>query len=178
MSFDSLPDMEQYIQRGVAILRADATLFPGGYPPEDGSNLVTDVVAQEPPLFESSDETLLPYIYVTNSRTPLLQARHIGRDDRRVSGARMMSVEFYNIIVVQELTREMSDAAVQRLSQIVRSAYMRNLVMEDPENPADYLCATLDVRQIPYVTRSATTEVRAINVMVRPQVPSSLRVPN
>lgn len=177
MSSTSSPELDAFIERGVLILKSDVNLFPPAavQPPTNGLNLVTDVLAQEPPIGQSANDTVAPFIYVSYSKTPIRRMDYIGRDTRTVAGARTYHLEFYNVIIVREITKEASLKKCQEISKIVRDAYQNNLVMADPADANDFIATTNEVVVVPFVLRSSDPTIQAVNVICRPQQQVSLR---
>lgn len=177
MSFTESPQLDVFIERGVKILKASIVLFPPAavQPPVNGLNLVTDVVAQEPPIDVSNIKAIGPMIYVAYSKNPIRRMDYVGRDDRTQAGARNYFLEFYNVILIRELTKELSQKKAQQISKIVREAYQKNLIMADPAAPTDFIALTNEVIAVPYVLRSKNPNYQAINVICRPQMPNTLR---
>lgn len=163
------PDLSAYLQRGFDILRASPALFPPGAP------ALVDVLLQEPPVEQAPQEGLLPIVYVGYSKNPYRDQRYVGRDSPDAIGARMWVIEFYNVIIVRELTQQMAMAGCQRLSAIIRDAYQRNSKLKEPATLTGPLCAYSDTFMTPYVLRDTNKEVQAINVVVRPHVLFSQR---
>ena len=151
------------------MLKANILLFPSGYPPTAGDNLVTDVLAQEPPIGQSANDAMVPLIFVSYSRNPLQRVEYTGRDTIDEAGARTYFLEFYNVIVAREITKEKSAEKCQQISTIIRNVYQSNLRMKDPTNPLNFLAVTNEVVSIPYTLRSSNPAIYAINVIVRPQ---------
>ncbi len=172
MSFTTTINLTNFINRGVAMLKANTTLRAS--PVED--SLVTDVLAQEPPIDQSPDVSLLPIIYVGYSKNPINRVENFGRDSLDVAGAKYYHIEFYNVCIDQGIDKEDALERVQRLSEIVRDVYQKSLRMTDPAIPGtDPLAATNEVVMIPFVLKSTANNIQAINVICRPKVPISLR---
>ena len=150
------------------MLKANTLLFPSGYPPTAGDNLVVDVLAQEPPIDQSVNDAVMPMIYVALSKNPLSRIDYTGRDTLDVAGARTYYLEFYNIIITREITKEKSMELCQQISNIVRDTFQKNLRMKDPVLPTDFIAVTNEVISIPFVLRSSNPTIQAINVICRP----------
>lgn len=170
---DSTPEVDAFINRGVEMLQANALLFPSGYPPTAGDNIVTDVLAQEPPIGQSANDAMVPLIFVSYSRNPVQRIEYTGRDTIDEAGARTYFLEFYNVIVAREITKEKSAEKCQQIATIIRNTYQANLRMKKPTDPNDFLAVTNEVVSVPYVLRSSNPALYAINVIVRPQQKSS-----
>jgi len=177
MSSTQSPQLDDFINRGVTMLKASITLFPPAavQPPVNGLNLVTAVLAQEPPIDQSNIKGILPIIYVGYSKNPIRRVENLGRDDRSVAGAKTYFLEFYNVIIVRELTKELAQEKAQQISSLVRDVYQKNLIMADPATPTNFIATTNEVIAIPFVLRSDNPAVQAINVICRPQQQISLR---
>ncbi len=174
MSSTESPELDIFIERAVAMLQADDKLFPSGYPPTAGDNLVTDVLAQEPPIDQSANDSLVPMIYVGYSKNPIRRMNYIGRDERNVAGARTYFLEFYNVIIVREITKEASQKKCQQISKIVRDNFQNNLRMVNPTDSDDFIATTNEVIALPFTLRSSNPTIYAINVICRPQQQVSL----
>jgi hypothetical protein len=170
MAFTTTIDLTDYINRGVAILLANTQLR--ATPVEN--SLVTNVIAQQPPIEQSPDTTIIPVIYVYYSRNPIGQIENIGRDGLDTAGAKMYNIEFYNVAIARGINKRDAQKKVQLLSKIIRDEYQKNLRMIVPAG-ADPLCLTNEVIAVPYVLRSTDPNIQAINVICRPKVPVSLR---
>ena len=177
MSSTQSPELDIFIERGVKMLKASIELFPPAavQPPVNGLNLVTAVVAQEPPIDQSVANALLPLIYVAYSKNPIRRMDYTGRDTRSEAGARTYYLEFYNVIIVRDITKEASQKTCQIISRIVRDVYQKNLIMADPALPTNFIATTNEVVTIPFVLRSDNPAIQAINVICRPQQQVSLR---
>ncbi len=176
MSAVTSPELNEFIERGVEMLKASTDLFPSGYPPTgDGANIITDVLAQEPPIDQSPNIGVLPIIYVGYSKNPIGEMKYIGRDTLDEAGPRRYRLEFYNVIITRGITKEASQKFCQELSNIVRDIYQTNLRMKDPTAPTNFLANTNEVISIPFILRSDNATIQAINVIVRPQQRVNLR---
>jgi hypothetical protein len=173
MAFTTTIDLTDYINRGVEILKANPLLRDTGTPSD---SLVTDVIAQQPPIEQSPDTTIIPVIYVYYSRNPIGQIENIGRDGLDAAGAKYYHIEFYNVCVARGINKRVAQQKVQLLSKIIRDEYQKNLRLTDPAVPGtDPLALTNEVIAVPYVLRSEDPNIQAINVICRPKVPVSLR---
>lgn len=176
MSAVTSPELEVFIERGVKMLQASTLLFPSGYPPTgDGLNIITDVLAQEPPIDQSPNTAVVPIIYVGYSKNPIGEMKHIGRDTLDEAGPRRYRLEFYNVIITRGITKESSQKFCQQLSNIVRDIYQKNLRMKDPAAPTNFIANTNEVIAVPFVLRSENATIQAINVICRPQQRVNLR---
>jgi len=171
MAFNTTIDLTDYINRGVQILKANTQLR--ATPVED--SLVTDIIAQAPPIDQSPDTAIIPVIYVWYSRNPIGRIENIGRDGLDAAGSKMYHIEFYNLCIVRGINKRAAQQDVQLLSKIVRDEYQRNLRMITVPGGIDPLCLTNEVIAVPYVLRSTDPNIQAINVICRPKVPVSLR---
>ncbi len=171
-AFTTTIDLTDYINRGVQILKANVLLRDPGTPAD---SLVTDIIAQAPPVEESPDTSIIPVIYVWYSRNPIGQIQNIGRDGLDTAGAKMYNIEFYNLCIARGINKRDSQQKVQLLSKIVRDEYQKNLRMITVPDAKLPLCLTNEVIAVPYVLRSTNPNIQAINVICRPKVPVSLR---
>jgi len=172
MSFSSTINITDFLTRGAAMLLDNGTLRDSGTPAD---SLVTDVLIQEPPIDQSPNTSIMPIIYVANSRNPFRTTDHFGRSSLDAAGAKYYHIEFYNVCIARGITKQDALDKVQRLSEIVRDVYQKNLRMTDPAVPGtDPICAINDVVSVPFVLRSTDPNIRAINVIVRPNVPIDL----
>jgi len=172
MAFTTTIDITTYIDRGVAMLLDNSVLRDSGTP---ANSLVTNILAQEPPIDQSPNATLLPAIYVGYSRNPFRQIVNIGRDGIDAAGAKYYHIEFYNVAIARGITKQEALKKVQTISAQIRDTYQKNLRMTDPAVPGtDPICATNEVIAVPFVLRSSDPNIQAINVICRPNVPVSL----
>ena len=179
MSANFSPEADVFITRGVEMLKASTGptgLFPSGNPPtvEPNLNLVTTILAQEPPIDQSPNDTVLPVIYVSYSKNFIRRMDYTGRDTIDAAGARTYYLEFYNVIIVREITKEASMKRCQEISQIVRDVYQKNLRMVEPSG-TNFVATTNEVIAVPFVLRTENNTIQAINVICRPQLQVSLR---
>jgi len=138
------------------------------------NSLVTDVLAQEPPIDQSPNTALIPVIFVSYSKNPIGHTTQIGRDSLNSAGAKYYHIEFYNVCIVRGISRQNAMAKVEQISSIVRDVYQKNLRMTSPATGLSPICATNEVVAVPYVLRSDDPNIQSINVIVRPEVPIQL----
>ncbi len=177
MSSITSPELDIFIERGVKMLKANLTLFPQAplFPPTDGTNLLTNVLAQEPPIDQSPNTSLIPIIYVGYSKNPISEMKYIGRDTLDEAGPRRYRLEFYNVIITRGKNKEDSMKKCQQISKIVRDVYQKNLRMKDPAVPTDFIANTNEVIAVPFILRTDNVTLQAINVICRPQQRVNLR---
>ncbi len=177
MSAVTSPELDIFIDRGVKMLKASINLFPPAavQPPINGLNLVTTILAQEPPIDQSPNIGVVPIIYVGYSKNPIGEMKHIGRDTLDEAGPRRYRLEFYNVIITRGITKEASMKLCQQLSNIVRDIYQKNLRMRDPDDLNDFIANTNDVIAVPFILRTDNATLQAINVICRPQQRVNLR---
>ena len=171
MAFDSTINFNSYIIRGVEILKANEKLRN---PTTPGDSLVTDILAQEPPIDQSPNKAIIPVIFVAQSKNPINRTEVIGKDSLDVIGARYYHIEFYNVIIARGIDRQEAQKKCHEIGQIVRDAYQKNMRMIDTHG-ANPICDINEVVEIPFVLKSNTTDIQALNVICRPKVPISLR---
>ena len=171
MSFNETIDITNYINRGVEILKNNTFLRD---PVDPKKSLVTDILAQSPPIDESPNKSIIPIIYVDVSKNPINLIGKVGKDSLDVAGARNYQVEFYNVIIVRGINKQNAQEKCQKISSVVRDTYQRNqrLLDTNRENP---IADENDVISVPFVLKSETTEIQAMNVICRPKVTMSLR---
>lgn len=172
MSFSTTIDIQVFINRAVEMLLANNILRDSGTPTD---SLVSGVIAQEPPIEQSPNLTVIPVIIVGNSRNTFRRTDQFGRDGLDAAGAKMYHIEFYNICIARGISKEEAQKKVQTISQVVRDVFQKNLRMTEPVGNTDPLCSTNEVIAIPYVLRTPDPNIQAINVICRPEVPISLR---
>lgn len=176
MSAITSPQLDIFIERGVKMLQASTLLFPSGYPPTgNGLNILTNVLAQEPPIDQSPNTSVIPIIYVGYSKNPISEMKYIGRDSLDEAGPRRYRLEFYNVIITRGRSKEASQKFCQQLSNIVRDIYQKNLRMKDPAVPTDFIANTNEVIAVPFVLRTDNNTLQAINVICRPSQRVNLR---
>ena len=177
MSATTSPQLDVFIERGVEMLLASTDLFPPAavQPPVNGLNLVTTVLAQEPPIDQSPNIGVVPIIYVSYSKNPIGEMKYIGRDTLDEAGPRRYRLEFYNVIITRGITKEASMKKCQQLSNIVRDIYQKNLRMKKPTDANDFIANTNEVIAVPFILRTDNVTLQAINVICRPSVRVNLR---
>ena len=171
MSFTSTFDLTTFIDRGVEMLRANTQLRDTGTPAD---SLVTDILAQQAPIEESPNATIIPVIYVYLSQNPIRQVENFGRSSLDAKGATYHHLEFYNVIIARGISRQNAQVNCQNIGQIVRDVYQRNLRMTVPADNSNPICATNEVLTVPFVLRSNDPNIQGLNVIVRPKVPIDL----
>lgn len=174
MSFSSTIDITDFVDRGVEMLKANTTLRVPN--PNEADSLVSAVIAQEPPIEQSPDVSIIPVIIVWPSRTPFRETENFGRSDLDVAGAKYYHLEFYNVCITRGLSRRDAQKKVQTIANIVRDVYQKNLRMATPGTPplSNPIAATNNVISVPYVLRSTDPNIQAMNVICRPDVPIDL----
>lgn len=173
MSFSTTIDITDFVDRGVAMLLANSLLRDSGTPAD---SLVSAVIAQEPPMEQSPDVSVMPVIIVWPSRTPFRETENFGRSDLDVAGAKYYHLEFYNVCIARGISRRDAQKKVQVIANVVRDVYQKNLRMATPGTPplANPIASTNNVISVPYVLRSTDSNIQAMNVICRPDVPISL----
>jgi hypothetical protein len=171
MSFSSTINFSDYINRAVAMLLDNGILRNATV----ADSLVTNVLAQEPPIDQSSNLSIAPYIYVSYSKNPIREQTYIGRDGLNTAGSKMYKIEFYCVCIDRGISRQNAQVKVQRIAEIVRDVFQKNLRMTNPADGSNPLCAENEVVSVPFVLRSSDPNLQAINVIVRPNVPVDLR---
>jgi len=171
MSFSSTINFKEFVDRGKLILEKDASLIDSGTP---SNSLVTKVLAQEPPIEQSPDSSVMPVIFVAYSKNPIRRVRHVGRDSLNEAGPKYHDIEFYNVIIANGINKQAAQEKVQLIAEHVKDAYQKNLRMINPSSGIDPICANNEVVAVPYVLRSNNPNVQAINVICRPEVPINL----
>ena len=171
MAFEETIDITNFIKRGVEILKNNTFLRD---PIDPKKSLVTDVLAQSPPIDESPNKSVIPIIYVDYSKNTFSSMRDVGRDSLDEAGAKYYNIEFYNVIIARGINKQAAQEKCQKISALVRDTYQRNLRLLDVnrENP---IADTNKVIAVPFVLKSETTDIQAINVICRPEVTISLR---
>ena len=154
--------MSVFVARCAAVLKANTTLM----------SMITAVQEFDPPIIQSPQTTLIPAVYVSPSVNAIYRTEVIGRDSLDAAGARAYILELYNVVVARGDTRQAGRASAEKIAAAVRDSYMKDMRLKWTAEP---ICETLEVLEIPYVLRSDTPEISAINVVCRPRVPVSLR---
>ncbi len=172
MSFSTTFDLTTLVDRGVLMLKANEELRNTTTPAD---SLVTDVLAQEAPIEQSPNKSIIPIIYVYLSKNPIRQVDNFGRSSLDVAGAKYYHLEFYNVIIARGISKQDAQVKVQNIGKVVRDVYQKNLRMAvPPNNTSSPLAAENEVISVPYVLRSTDPNIQAINVIVRPNVPIDL----
>lgn len=164
MSFNSTINITTFLTRAQEILKRNQTLF------DPDNKLVTDVLVEAPPIEQSPNKSLIPVIFIDYSRNPFPQTQNMGKSSLDTTAPKYHTLEFYTVVISRGISKQEARTKVQTLSSIVRDAYQKNLRMTNADG-SDPICATNEVFAIPYVLRSDTPDIQAINVICRPQVP-------
>ena len=173
MSFSTTIDITDFVNRGVEMLLANILLRVPN--PNEADSLVSGIVAQEPPIEQSPDTTIMPAILVWPSKTPFRETENFGRSDLNTAGAKYYHLEFYNVCITRGISRRDAQKKVQLIASVVRDVYQKNLRMTDPATGLTNIAATNNVISVPFVLRSTDPNIQAINVICRPDVPIDLR---
>ena len=173
MSFSTTINITEFIDRGVEMLLANTILRDPGTP---ANSLVSDVIAQEPAIEQSPNLSIIPVVQVYQSKNTIREVENFGRSSLDAAGAKYYHIEFYNLCIARGISRQEAQIKVQRLSEIVRDVYQKNLRMATPGTPPllNPIAATNEVISVPYVLRSTDPNIQAINVICRPNVPIDL----
>ena len=171
MSFEETIDITNFINRGVEILKNNPLLRD---PVDPKKSLVTDILAQSPPVETSPNQAVIPVIYVDYSKNSISRVENIGRDSLDVAGAKYYHIEFYNIIIARGINKQDAQKKCQKISAIVRDTYQKNLRLLDKDGE-NHIADTNTVIAIPFVLKSETPDIQAINVICRPEAAISLR---
>ncbi len=172
MSFSTTININDFIDRGVEMLLANTILRVPN--PNEADSLVTNVIAQEPAIEQSPNLSIIPVVQVYQSKSPIRDVENFGRDSLNVAGAKYYHIEFYNLCIARGISKQEAQIKVQRLSEIVRDVYQKNLRMTDPATGLSPIAATNEVISVPYILRSTDLNIQAINVICRPNVPIDL----
>lgn len=170
MSFTSTFDLTDFVDRGVEMLLANTVLRNTTVE----NSLVTGIVAQEPPIEVAPNDTIIPAIYVFPSKNPIRNVEDFGRSTRDAAGAKYYHLEFYNVCIHRGRSKQDAQTKAQSIAAIVRDVYQKNLRMTKPSDTTNPICDINAVVSTPYVLRSETPLIQAINVIVRPDVPIQL----
>lgn len=167
--------IQPIIEKMATILELPAHGLISATPPTP-PNLVTKIHRNKPPVVQSALTGIIPYITIFESDHPLREVAVKGRDTRDVEGPRLYELEIYTVIVTEsKLSSEDAQKEVLSLSQKVRDAYGRHMRLTDAGTAVNPLCATHTRFQIPYVLSLNNPNIRAMNVVLRPQIYTSLR---
>lgn len=169
-AFEKTPNIDDYINRGLEMLDNNNLLI-NIIEPKD--SLVTKILAQEPPIEQAPNNTIMPVIFVAYSQNPISTATNIGRASLDVAAPKYYPLEFYNVIIVRGISKQAAQIKAQRISEIVRDTYQKNTRMTFPfgSNP---IAADNEVIAVPRIIRSSDPNIQSINVIVRPKVPIQL----
>lgn len=163
MSFTQSINIKDYVNRSVDILRNNASL----------KQKVSQILSQEPPIVQSPQLSVMPVIFVAQSKSPIRAIKPMGRDNRNTASARMYSLEFYNVVVARAISKQMALEFLQDTEYLIRDTYMKNQRMTDDagENP---MSLSVDVVSVPFIIQVNDPNIAAINVITRPEVPVKL----
>ena len=162
-------DIQQYIERISTIFENDTTLFPDETSSE---NLVNSVLRNKPPIIQSAQDSITPYIAVYESAQAIRDIEKAGRDSRDSEGGGVYEVEIYCVAVSDnELSAEIAQQNLHTITAAMRDALANNLRLADPADLTDPLCRTHTRFQMAYVLPGeAPASMKAYNVIVRAQV--------
>jgi len=168
MSLETV-NYQAFIDRIAETFEKDDTLFPQE---ENAKMLVTKVIRNRPPIEQSADDGVIPYILVFSSGQPLRFLEKAGRDTRDIEGGAVYELEIYCVAITNnEITRSGAIADIDTITQAMRNALARNMRLAVPTSFTDPLCRTHTRFEINYLLRGdIPATLLARNVVVRPQV--------
>jgi len=177
MSLNIEPDFQPFIDRFVLIHEANALLFPktiGGDP--TALDLVNQVIANELPIPQLTIEGPgPPHVFVTQSQTPIITELQQGRNSRDVQGSKMMTLEFYNIIISASIGKVEAEKQLYKIISALTTTLNKNKRLTKPADGLDPLAASITYNVVPYLYQIDSNEQAAKNVVVRLTVGVNLR---
>lgn len=168
MSFQTI-NITTFLQRAQQMLQQNQTLIN----PNKSQSLVTNILLQAPPINQSPNKSVIPIIYIDYSKNPFPRTQNIGKSFLNTAPPKFYTIEFYTVIIARGINMQAANTNVQLISSIVRDVYQKNLRMTNADG-TDPICSTNEVQAIPFVLRSDTPNIQAINVICRPEVPVQL----
>lgn len=162
-------DIQNYVERIATIFENDSTLFPEN---TVGESLVNGVLRNKPPMVQSSQDSITPYIVVFESSQPIRDIEKAGRDTIDAEGGGVYEVEIYCVAVSSsELSAELAQQKLHTITAAMRNALANNLRLIDPDSSDDPICRTHTRFQIAYnLSGEVPSSMKAFNVVVRAQV--------
>lgn len=166
MSLDIFPDLQPYIERISNILATDLATIA----------LVNQVIENQLPIpsvpFNGPDP---PYIFVTESKTPIIQTKTVGKDDLNASGPEAVTMEFYIVVLAQDTTRQKAEALVNRIVSAAGTALKKNKRLLEPTTQNDPMAVDIEIELSPYMFDITNNETLAKNIVLRVPVGVNLR---
>lgn len=168
MSLETV-NYQTFVDRVAETFEKDSTLFPQE---ESAKMLVTKVIRNRPPIEQSADDGVIPYILVFSSGQPIRFMEKAGRDTRNIEGGGVYELEIYCVAITNnEITRSGAVGDIDTITQAMRNALARNMRLAVPATFTDPLCRTHTRFEINYLLRGdVPATMIARNVVVRPQV--------
>jgi len=134
-------------------------------------DLVKQIIKYELPLPEQPIQGLgPPHIFVAVSRTPVVGNKTIGRGTRNIVARRIYTLEFYAIVVVKGTDPLAAQKEMYTIVEAVETTLEKNQRLTDPTSGLLPIAANLETYQIPYVILTDQKDIKATNVVIRPQV--------
>lgn len=134
-------------------------------------DLVKQLIKYELPLPEQPPQGLgPPHIYIAVSRTPVVGSKTIGRGNRNVVARRIYTLEFYAVVVVKGTDPLESQKEMYTIVEAVETTLEKNQRLTDPTSGLLPISANLETFQVPYLLRTDQMDIKATNVVIRPQV--------
>jgi len=163
-------DFRTFIDRIELMLSKSTDLLPRKNGDDTKENLVNGIIKYTPPLAENPDEVDPPLIYITTSRNPFPFDTVAGRGDRNTKAARLRTLEFYIIIVAQAQNPVESQKQMYEIYRIVSDIFHKNIRMTDTDGANPLSMGIENIYGVPYIIDTEQEDIRAFNVVVRPQV--------
>jgi len=171
MSQVTAPDSNDYIDRIHLILSKSTTILPKTNGVASSVDLVKQIIKYELPLPEQPIQGLgPPHIYVSVSRTPVVGTKTIGRGNRNVVARRIYTLEFYAVVVVKGADPLKAQKEMYTIVEAVETTLEKNIRLTDPNTGSSPLAAKLETFQVPFLLRTDQADIKATNVVIRPQV--------
>jgi len=171
MSQVTAPDSNDYIDRIHLILSKSALVLPKTNGSTTEADLVKQIIKYELPLPEQPIQGLgPPHIYVSVSRTPVVGTKTIGRGNRNAVSRRIYTLEFYAVVVVKGPDPLDSQKEMYTIVQAIETTLEKNKRLTDPTTGLLPIAAKLETFQVPYLLQTDQADIKATNVVIRPQV--------
>ena len=177
MSLSVEPDYQDFIVRLHDILVASPLVFPRTVGLDnDAEDLVNQIILNELPIPQLPvDGPGPPHIFISQSRTPLIQTEQMGRDSRDVQGSKRVTLEFYIVIISRGIERQESESKLFNIISAVTTELSKNKRLAVPLTFTDPKAATHTFEVVPYIFDITNKELHAKNIVVRPVVGVNLR---
>ena len=134
-------------------------------------DLVKQLIKYELPIPEQPIQGLgPPHIYIAVSKTPQIGTKTIGRGDRNTVARKIYTLELYAVIVVKGVDPLAAQKELYTISSVVETILEKNQRLTDPTTGLSPIAAKLETFMVPFLIPTDQKDIKAVNVVIRPQV--------